>query len=264
MRTPRPLQAIASTLLFLAATSNAWAAIQVFPLLPTAFEPVRVVVPNAGIAELLDLGATRIQMQGNRIEVELVHGTGLPITSAPWLTPDLMIGAFPAGEYEVVVRSRRRDQSAAEAEELGRTTFVVRPQFEEVAPGNWTDIWYAPKEPGWGINLVHHTATGKIFATWFVYGPDNQPTWYVVSDGTWSKQNGGSYYYVGKVYRASGPPYTQCLTTTNCTVDFPGQVSLKEAGTMTLNFSAGDSQMARLRFSIDGQVFYKEIVRQSF
>ena len=44
---------------------------------------------------------------------------------------------------------------------------------------DYTDIWYIPAESGWGVNVVQSDAF--IFMTFFIYGPDNKPTWYVAS-----------------------------------------------------------------------------------
>jgi hypothetical protein len=47
---------------------------------------------------------------------------------------------------------------------------------------DYTDIWFNPSEQstaggGWGVNVVQSDAF--LFLTFFVYGPDNKPTWYV-------------------------------------------------------------------------------------
>jgi hypothetical protein len=47
---------------------------------------------------------------------------------------------------------------------------------------DYTDIWFNPSEQstgggGWGINVVQSDAF--LFLTFFIYGPDNKPTWYV-------------------------------------------------------------------------------------
>ena len=44
---------------------------------------------------------------------------------------------------------------------------------------DFTDIWFLLAESGWGVNVVQSDAT--IFLTFFIYGPDNKPTWYVAS-----------------------------------------------------------------------------------
>lgn len=47
------------------------------------------------------------------------------------------------------------------------------------AATDYTDIWWIPAESGWGVNLIQ--ADDVIFITFFVYGPNNQPTWYVAT-----------------------------------------------------------------------------------
>jgi hypothetical protein len=49
----------------------------------------------------------------------------------------------------------------------------------QAAATDYTDIWYIPAESGWGVNVVQSDAF--IFLTFFIYGPDNKPTWYVAS-----------------------------------------------------------------------------------
>ena len=49
----------------------------------------------------------------------------------------------------------------------------------QAAATDYTDIWFNPAESGWGVNVVQSDAF--IFLTFFIYGPDNKPTWYVAS-----------------------------------------------------------------------------------
>ena len=70
---------------------------------------------------------------------------------------------------------------------------LVRP----AAAVDYTDIWFLPSEGGWGVNLVQ--SNQFIFATFFIYGPNNQPTWYTAqltrqTNGTWT----------GPVYATTG------------------------------------------------------------
>jgi hypothetical protein len=41
---------------------------------------------------------------------------------------------------------------------------------------DYTGLWFNPAESGYGYNLVQ--SDNYIFATFFVYGPNGQPTWY--------------------------------------------------------------------------------------
>ena len=41
---------------------------------------------------------------------------------------------------------------------------------------DYTDLYYVPGEEGWGVNVVQ--SDDFLFLTFFIYGPDNKPTWY--------------------------------------------------------------------------------------
>ena len=66
------------------------------------------------------------------------------------------------------------------------------------AATNYTDLWWNPNEPGWGINLAHQGDT--IFAAWYTYAADGNPLWLVV---TAIKTDHGTYE--GDLYQATGP-----------------------------------------------------------
>ena len=110
-----------------------------------------------------------------------------------------------------------------------------------------SDLWWNPDESGWGIQYAH---TGNaIFATMHVYGPTNQPTWYIAtlepqpSPDTWS----------GPLFATSGPWFG--------TVPFDSaSVRERTAGTMTWSALSADSGV--LTYSIDGVAVRKTIYRQ--
>jgi hypothetical protein len=61
---------------------------------------------------------------------------------------------------------------------------------------DYTDIWYVPAEDGWGANVVQSDLF--MFVTFFVYGPDGKPLWYVANlvwDGA---------AYTGSLYLTQG------------------------------------------------------------
>ena len=68
------------------------------------------------------------------------------------------------------------------------------------AATDYTDIWYIPAESGWGVNLVQ--AEDVMFATFFVYGANNQPTWFVAITGRDANGN-----FAGSLYTTVGPYY---------------------------------------------------------
>ena len=106
---------------------------------------------------------------------------------------------------------------------------LVRP----AAAVDWTDIWWNSLESGWGVNFVQ--ADNFVFATFFVYGPNNQPIWYtgnmsVNSNGVWS---GPLYLTTGTYY---GVPWVQRTATQVGTVTFTPANSY--SGTLTYNVGA--------------------------
>ena len=67
---------------------------------------------------------------------------------------------------------------------------------------DYTDIWFNPSEQstgggGWGVNVVQSDAF--LFLTFFIYGPDNKPTWYVA--GLTRDANGN---FNGPLYATTG------------------------------------------------------------
>jgi hypothetical protein len=66
------------------------------------------------------------------------------------------------------------------------------------AATDYTDIWYIAKEAGWGVNLVQ--ADDVLFVTFFIYGPNNQPTWFVA---IMSRDSNGNF--AGNLFSTVGP-----------------------------------------------------------
>src|SRR6185369_2708642 len=66
---------------------------------------------------------------------------------------------------------------------------------------NYTDLWWNPAEPGWGLNLNQQSDT--IFATVFTYASDRRNMWLVAS--SLARQPNGSF--AGPLYRATGPAF---------------------------------------------------------
>jgi murein DD-endopeptidase MepM/ murein hydrolase activator NlpD len=67
---------------------------------------------------------------------------------------------------------------------------------------NYSDLWWNPAEPGWGINLSHQGET--LFATWFTYQDDGAGMWLAMPQG--AAQAGGAF--AGALYRTTGVPFS--------------------------------------------------------
>jgi hypothetical protein len=105
---------------------------------------------------------------------------------------------------------------------------IVRP----AAAVDYTDLWVTKSELGWGVNFVQSDTF--IFATFFIYGPNQQPTWYsgeltLGANGVWS----GSLYLSTGSYFGSPWSDSQKSITPVGTVTFTPSSSF--AGTLTYN-----------------------------
>lgn len=95
---------------------------------------------------------------------------------------------------------------------------------------DYTDIWYAPAEPGWGVNLVQ--SDGFLFTTFFVFAQGGAPTWYTGQlnwDGT-SKFSGGLYASTGTWFATV--PWVAGNTSAAGTVSFEPAASAAHQGTL--------------------------------
>jgi hypothetical protein len=77
---------------------------------------------------------------------------------------------------------------------------------------DYTDIWFLPAESGWGVNVVQ--SDDFLFVTFFIYGPDNKPTWYTAQlklDAS-GNYNGNLYATLGTFYASPWKPTDQITT----------------------------------------------------
>ncbi|MFO1414323.1 MAG: hypothetical protein U1F10_10540 [Burkholderiales bacterium] len=106
---------------------------------------------------------------------------------------------------------------------------------QPAAAVDWTDLWWNQNESGWGLNFVQ--ASDFVFATFFVYGPNNQPFWYtgqmsVDANGVWS----GPLYQTTGTYLANPWNGIDKSATQVGTVTFVPTSSY--AGTLTYNVNS--------------------------
>ena len=128
----------------------------------------------------------------------------------------------------------------------------IRQWLEATAPPDFdvTDLWWNPVEDGWGMNLTQHPS-GQVFAVWYTYAADSGPLWLVMSGGQWTT----SRTFTGKLYRTSGPAYTQLPFN-------PNAVKTNEVGTITFNFT--DASNGSFTWVVDGVQGTKAFTRQAF
>ena len=124
---------------------------------------------------------------------------------------------------------------------VGYAALITRPAY---AANDYTDTWWAPAEPGWGVNLSQQNNT--IYITFYVYGLDGKPTWYaalLVRDGTEERFTGVLSRTTGTFF---GAPAWQGYT-------------IAPAGTAT--FTATSPTTGTLAYSVDSVNVSKAIER---
>ncbi|QJR16007.1 hypothetical protein [Usitatibacter palustris] len=108
---------------------------------------------------------------------------------------------------------------------------------------DFTDMWWNAAESGWGINIVQQNNT--IFATWFVYGPDGKPKWYVAS-GMLPESSPTGFVFQGDLYETNGPwfggPFTPAPTNQSVGT---ARLSFSSASTATLTYNAGTTSVSK-------------------
>ena len=104
-----------------------------------------------------------------------------------------------------------------------------------------TDLWWNPAEPGWGVNFVQ--ADSFVFATFFVYGPDNKPVWYTAQ---MIRDSNG--IYKGPLYLSSGTYYGAPYNATQRDTDQVGSASFAPANefSSSLTYTVNAVTVAKL------------------
>jgi len=110
-----------------------------------------------------------------------------------------------------------------------------------------SDLWYAPGEDGWGVNIV--LQNGTAFATFYVYDTNRNPQWFTaVLDAP------GTFTWSGALYADRGPwfggPYDSATVTE------------RQAGTAT--FTLVSLGHATLTYTVDGVSVSKALERLTF
>jgi hypothetical protein len=144
------------------------------------------------------------------------------------------------------------DRIAATAAGSPRSSMAAVVAAQDEPPHNFTGVWWkspAAAEAGWGINFAHQG--NVVFATWFTYGTDNKPQWFIIlADKT------ATNVYAGPVSSVTGPPFNS--------VPFPSGTAVETVvGTATITFSE-DGHSASFNYTVSGITQTKPIIRQEF
>jgi hypothetical protein len=100
---------------------------------------------------------------------------------------------------------------------------------------NFSDLWWNPAEPGWGLNIAQQA--DLMYVTFYVFSRTTQPQWYaavLLHQGT---QPGGVELFSGPVYRSTGPHQSGPWDPTAVTTTAIGQAQFRATSTTDATMS---------------------------
>ena len=156
-------------------------------------------------------------------------------------TGSLSFPSADAGRFDYVIRG------FAGGKNISRFAFGTRsPDVPAPHAGMW---WGGAGQDGWGLSIQEQGT--KLFATWYTYNSDGTPTWYYVSDGTWTSAT----TFSGDLYRSTGAAWigTQYSSSSTHAV---------KVGTLSLTFQGNDA--ATMASTVDGLSQSRPITRFGF
>lgn len=105
-----------------------------------------------------------------------------------------------------------------------------------------TDVWWPDAEPGWGIQLIHNN--DLIFATMFVYGAGNVPTFFVA---VLANTPSGSGVWTGELLSTTGSPFGATWNPASASETVVGTMTftLTGIGTGTLAYNVGATNVLK-------------------
>jgi hypothetical protein len=128
---------------------------------------------------------------------------------------------------------------------------LALPAAATTSSTDYTDLWYLPAESGWGVNVIQQADV--IFATFFVYGSDGSPRWYVVPDGRSVASQPGQNQFTGPLYSTVGYWFGQ---------PWGGPTMNTQVGNATFSFNTPTT--GTLTYSVNGVNVTKQILRQTW
>ena len=140
----------------------------------------------------------------------------------------VVVAAAGAAPQSSDAKATKSDAKPAKASAIAKA--------DSAAPNGKSGMWWA-RENGWGISLTSSADNTKLFAAFYIYDEQGSARWYTASD-----------------CRFAGNQCTSRLEETSgssCATPFsPGQVTRKDVGSLTLDFSS--SAFANMSFDIGG------------
>ena len=131
---------------------------------------------------------------------------------------------------------------------IGRRCFAIALAatlaWPALAATDYTDTWWTPSEPGWGVNLTQNG--DAVYVTMYVYGGDDRPTWFTAL----LSRDGSGDRFTGPLFRTAGT-YYGAPTWSGFTVSIAG----------TATFTATSSTTGTLAYTANSVNVTKSIER---
>ena len=128
---------------------------------------------------------------------------------------------------------------------------ITAPAMATTFGTDMSDLWWNPNESGWGVTATQQNEI--VFLTFFVYGPDNRPTWYVGQASYLGNSSDGAATFSGPLYQTTGPWLGTFFN--------PAAVGTRQVGTASMTAFV---DQATLNYNVDGVFVSKQITRQTF
>ena len=143
--------------------------------------------------------------------------------------------AIATSSATVTTLARASDAKLAASSVVAKSSTATA-KANAVAPNGKSGMWWA-RENGWGISLTSSADNTKLFAAFYIYDEQGNARWYTASECRFVGNQCTS-----RVEETSG---------STCAMPFsPGQVTRKDVGSLTLDFSS--SAFANMSFEIGG------------
>lgn len=187
-------------------------------------------------------------LQANRCSGEIYRVAGGSAPTVPWNGSTKEI--VKAGDATIDFADASNATLNFNLGGVAGTRSISRQIFASggVPAVDYTDLWWNPAESGWGVALTHQQDV--IFLSWYTYGENGQPRWYVASN---CAMHGSGCN--GDLYEVSGG--------TALTAPWDGAHKMtSKVGTVTLVFS--DSDNGRMDYTIHDVAASRSITRQGF
>jgi hypothetical protein len=133
---------------------------------------------------------------------------------------------------------------------LATTAAIAFPAAATTHSVDYTDLWYLPAESGWGVNVVQQNDI--VFATFFVYGQDGTPRWFVTPEARSVASSAGQNTFTGTLYSTTGTFYGSPWTGTGFSAVGP------------VSFSFTSPTTGAVSYTVNGVNVTKTITRQTW